>query len=107
MKHKAKHRTVKSAQKRVRLAAHRRARIKFGWASARVASPEPPDEVVELSVEAFSRVGTRLLKPGIDLGHQEGVPLYYLDDSGAIIRDLDGRRVAGSFKRGRFVADRS
>lgn len=71
----------------------------------------PSTKQVEMRVkegqQALQRIRDALTQPGIKLNRKKGVPLYYANLNGpeVIIRELDGKRVAGRLINSHFVAD--
>jgi hypothetical protein len=53
---------------------------------------------------ALARAMSKIVKPGVTLNVEKGVPLYHADSKhpGRIVRELDGKRVIGRFVDGKF-----
>ena len=84
--------------------------IAFG--SVKVDAPKLAKAKVTRNVKngqiALARAMSKIVKPGIRLDVEKGVPLYHADPKrpGQIVRELDGKRVTGRFVDGRFRASR-
>jgi hypothetical protein len=75
-----------------------------------VTSTKPEADVVARNVaagqSAFKRAVEKISRPGVALRPAKGVPVYYVDDARPreIARRLDGQKVYGVFRNGKFVA---
>jgi hypothetical protein len=75
-----------------------------------VTSTKPEADVVAQNIaagqSALKRAAEKISRPGIALRPAKGVPLYYIDDTRPkeIARELDGQKVYGAFRNGKFVA---
>jgi len=84
--------------------------IAFG--SVKVDAPKPAKSKVTRNVKngqiALARAMNKIVKPGVRLNVEKGVPLYHADPKhpGQVVRELDGKRVIGRFVDGRFRASR-
>jgi hypothetical protein len=49
-----------------------------------------------------------LIKPGVKLTRQKGIPLYFgcEDRPGWMVRELDGKKTIGRFANGRFLTEK-
>lgn len=80
--------------------------ITFG--SVTVEVTPPPEAVKKTNIKkgqaALKRARHALLKPGVKLPREKGVPLYFgcEDKPGLMIQELDGKRTVGKFVDGRF-----
>lgn len=83
--------------------------VSFGSVTVRV--DQPPESVRRANVEAgqaaLRRGKAALLKPGVKLTREKGIPLYFgCDDRpGWMVRELDGKKTVGRFSSGRFVVE--
>jgi len=80
--------------------------VTFGSVTVEVT---PPTEAVKTAnikegQAALMRARHALLKPGVKLPREKGVPLYFgcEDRPGLMIQELDGRRTVGKFVDGQF-----
>ena len=57
---------------------------------------------------ALARAMEKIVKPGVKLDVDRGVPLFHADSEhpGKIVRELDGRRAIGKFIDGKFKISR-
>lgn len=84
--------------------------VSFGSVTVQVA--QPPDHVRRANIEAgqaaLRRGKSALVKPGVKLTRQKGIPLYFgcEDRPGWMVRELDGKKTVGRFMSGRFVAEK-
>ncbi len=85
--------------------------MSFGSVTVRVT--QPPESVRRANIEAgqaaLKRGKDALLKPGVKLTRQKGIPLYFgcEDRPGWMVRELDGKKTIGRFANGRFLAEKS
>lgn len=85
--------------------------VSFG--SVTVMVSKPPESVRQANVKAgqaaLQRGKTALLKPGVKIAREKGVPLYFgcEDRPGYMVRELDGKRTVGRFAGGRFMAEKT
>ncbi len=85
--------------------------MSFGSVTVRV--NQPPESVRRANIEAgqaaLKRGKDALLKPGVKLTRQKGIPLYFgcEDRPGWMVRELDGKKTIGRFANGRFLAEKS
>lgn len=86
------------------------ATVSVSFGSVTIEAIQPPESVRRANIEAgqaaLRRAKSALIKPGIKLPRQKGVPLYFgcEDQPGLMIQELDGKRTLGKFVRGRFRA---
>ena len=80
--------------------------VSFG--SITIEAPPPPEHVRRANIEAgqaaLRRAKSTLIKVGIKLPREKGVPLYFGCENrpGLMIQELDGKRTLGKFVRGCF-----
>lgn len=92
------------------LAGEEQATISVTFGSVTVEGTVPPEHVRRANIEAGQaalRLAKRaLIKPGINLPREKGVPLYFgcEDQPGLMLQELDGKKTLGRFVRGRFYA---
>lgn len=85
------------------------ATVSVSFGSVTVEATLPPEHIRRANIEegqkALIRAKSALIKPGIRLPREKGVPLYFGcdDQPGLLIRELDGKRTLGRIVRGRFV----
>ena len=83
-------------------------RVTFGTVTVTSAKPQP--DIVARNVaagqSALGRAAKKLSQPGIVLRTGKGVPVYFVDDTRPkeIVRELNGQRIYGVFRNGKFVA---
>lgn len=86
------------------------ATVSVSFGSVTVEATPPPEHVRRANIvagqAALRRAKAALVKPGIKLPREKGVPLYFgcEDQPGLMIQELDGKRTLGKFVRGRFRA---
>jgi hypothetical protein len=84
--------------------------VSFGAVTVQMA--RPPESVRRANIEAgqaaLQRGKSALVKPGVKLTRQKGIPLYFgcEDRPGWMVRELDGKKTVGRFMSGRFVAEK-
>lgn len=85
--------------------------VSFGSVTVKV--HKPTESVRKANIEAgqkaLQRGKSALIKPGVKLARQKGVPLYFgcEDRPGWMVRELDGKRTIGRFVGCRFIADKA
>jgi hypothetical protein len=84
------------------------ATLQFGSVSLKVAtaSAEQRQRNVGLGQAALKKFKSKIVKPGVKLRAQKGVPLFFADPTNPrrIVRVLDGKREVGAFENGTFKA---
>lgn len=81
-------------------------RVRFG--SVTVEAPPPTKAEVRRNVlsgqSALERATSRMLKPGVVLAQNHGVPVYHADPlvPGRLVRELNGTSQSGTFLNGKF-----
>jgi DNA-binding XRE family transcriptional regulator len=62
---------------------------------------------IKAGQDALARAMWKMTKPGVVIKRKKDVPLYYADPNrkGIIIRELNGKRELGIFKKGKFKID--
>ncbi len=87
----------------------KRAARKLTVGSVTIESPVPSQAEIRKNIAAGQAAMRRLSKafdkPGVNLEHKKGVPLFHADpdDPNILVRILDGERVRGTFVGGKFV----
>lgn len=85
--------------------------VSFGSVTVQVS--QPPESVRRANIEAgqaaLRRGKSALVKPGVKLIREKGIPLYFgcEDRPGWMVRELDGKTTVGRFMSGRFVAEKA
>lgn len=88
-----------------------RTSVSFGSVTVEVS--KPPESVRQANVKAgqaaLQRGKTALVKPGVKIAREKGVPLYFgcEDRPGYMVRELDGKTTVGRFAGGRFMAEKT
>jgi hypothetical protein len=81
-------------------------KVRFGTTVVSASSPKQVDlrRNVHTGQAALARVATKIVKAGVSLPTGGSVPLYRADpqDSGRLIRELNGRISMGVFVGGKF-----
>lgn len=91
-------------------AGEEQATVSILFGSVTVEATLPPEHIrranIEAGQKALMRAKSALIKPGIKLSREKGVPLYFGcdDQPDLLIRELDGKRTLGKIVRGRFHA---
>lgn len=91
-------------------AGEKQATVSVSFGSVTVEATPPPEHIRRANIEAgqaaLKRAIAVLLKAGIKLPREKGVPLYFgcEDKPGLMIQELDGKRTLGKFVRGHFRA---
>lgn len=84
--------------------------VSFGAVTIRTSQPSESARRanIEAGQAALRRGKTALVKAGVKLPRQKGVPLYFgcEDRPGWMVRELNGKRTVGRFVSGRFVAEK-
>lgn len=84
--------------------------VSVSFGSVTIEVPPPPEHVRRANIEAgqaaLRRAQSTLIKAGIKLPREKGVPLYFgcENQPGLMIQELDGKRTLGTFVRGCFRA---
>ncbi|MHA6896377.1 hypothetical protein ACQUJT_20190 [Ralstonia pseudosolanacearum] len=83
--------------------------VSFGDVSVVVTKPSAAavEQAVKASAKVATKLGRRLLEPGLTLAHGQDVPVFTADpaDPLRVIRQLNGKAEAGRFVRGKFKSD--
>jgi len=105
--------TMKSAKKSNIPPSGEWVRTSVSFGSVTVQVSRPPESVRQANVKAgqaaLQRGKAALVKPGVKIAREKGVPLYFgcEDRPGYMVRELDGKRTVGHFAGGRFMAERT
>lgn len=84
--------------------------VSFGAVTVQVEAP--PEDVIQANIEAgqaaLRRGKAALMKTGVKLTREKGIPFYFgCDDRpGWMVRDLDGKKTVGRFVNGRFISEK-
>lgn len=84
--------------------------VSVAFGSVKIETPSPPEHVRRTNIEAgqaaLRRAKSALIRAGIKLPREKGVPLYFgcEDQPGLMIQELDGKRTLGKFVGGCFRA---
>lgn len=87
--------------------------VSMSFGSVTVHVTQPPESVRRTNIEAgqaaLKRGKDALLKPGVKLIRQKGIPLYFgcEDRPGWMVRELDGKKTIGRFANGRFLPEKA
>lgn len=85
--------------------------VSVSLGSVTIEVSRPPESVRRANIEAgqaaLRRGKSALVKSGVKLDRQNGIPLYFgcEDRPGWMIRELDGKKTVGRFVKARFVAE--
>jgi len=91
-------------------AGEERSTVSVSFGSVTIEGLPPPEHVRRTNIEAgqaaLRRAKSALIKAGIKLPREKGVPLYFGCENrpGLMIQELDGKRTLGKFVRGYFRA---
>ena len=83
-------------------------RVKFGSVVMKVQPPDPAEvrQSIKAGQIALKRAMAKIASPGVRIAKEKGVPLFYANSKGELIRALNGGVKKGAFVNGKFKVNK-